>query len=118
MGAVVVIIAILIVNLSKSKTSFGLALVCPLLAWATIRLRNVTRISPAIILLVIPLCYAVFSPAFKIGILERVSWYLYNDYSLTGRTAIWDFVQYEVGQKATARLGIPIFLAGAGTAAP
>ena len=109
LGAVVVILAILIVNLSKSKTSFGLALVCPLLAWVTIRVRNVTRVSPALILLVIPLCYAVFSPAFKIGILERVSWYLYNDYSLTGRTAIWDFVQYEVGRRPLLGWGYQSF---------
>ena len=99
MGIIVVVIAILLVNLSHSKTSFGLALICPLLAWLTLLVRKVTRISPAIILLAIPLCYFVLSIAFNINLFERISWYLYHDYSLTGRTAIWDFAQHEIGRR-------------------
>ena len=57
LGIIVVVIAILLVFLSHSKTAFGLALICPLLAWLTLLVRKVTRISPAIILLTIPLCY-------------------------------------------------------------
>src|SRR5208282_5475487 len=79
LGAIVVVMAILLVIVSNSKTAFGLALVCPLLAWLTLLVRKATRISPAIILLTIPLSYAVLSIASNVNIMERLSWMLYHD---------------------------------------
>jgi len=98
LGAIVVVMAILLVIVSNSKTAFGLALVCPLLAWLTLLVRKATRISPAIILLTIPLSYAVLSIASNVNIMERLSWMLYHDSTLTGRTIIWDFANYEIGR--------------------
>jgi exopolysaccharide production protein ExoQ len=98
-GVIIAAVAILIVNLSQSKTSFGLALISPLIAWLTLRLRKITHISPAIILLIIPLCYVALSFGSSLSMMQRISWYIYHDYTLTGRTTIWDFAQYEIGRR-------------------
>jgi len=113
-GIVVVIIAALLLFLSNSKTAFGLALICPLLAGLTLFVRKVTRSSPAIILLSIPLCYLVLSSISNFGI-ERISYMLYGDSSLTGRTVIWDFANYEISRRPLLGWGYQSFwLAGPG----
>ena len=61
LGIIVVVIATVLVFLSDSKTALGLALIAPLLGGLTLIARKKTRISPAIILLSIPFCYAVLS---------------------------------------------------------
>jgi len=61
LGIIVIVVAILLVFLSDSKTALGLAIICPVLAGLTLIIRKVTRISPAIILLCLPLCYIVLS---------------------------------------------------------
>lgn len=95
-AAVLALTAISLIWLSDSKTAFGLALVCPLLAALTLLVRKVTRLSPALILLSIPLCYALASSLSKSDIVGRISYILYHDSTLTGRTIIWEFAQTEV----------------------
>jgi O-antigen ligase len=114
LGIVIVVIAVLLLFLSNSKTAFGLALICPLVAALTLILRKVTRISPAIILLSIPLCYLLLSSVSNFGI-ERISYMLYGDSSLTGRTVIWDFANYEIARRPLQGWGYQSFwLAGPG----
>ena len=105
---VVVVVAILLVYLSNSKTAFGLALVCPFLAAFTLIVRKVTRISPAIILLSIPLCYTLLSSVSNFN-MSRLSYILYGDSSLTGRTVIWDFAQSEIERSPLVGWGYQSF---------
>jgi O-antigen ligase len=107
-GVIVISIAILLVYLSNSKTAFGLAFVCPFLAGVTLLIRKLTRISPALILLSIPFCYVLLSTVsnFNMG---RISYMLYGDSSLTGRTIIWDFAQYEIGRSPLLGWGYQSF---------
>jgi exopolysaccharide production protein ExoQ len=107
-GVVVAVLAICLVYLSDSKTALGLALVVPFLAWFTLIVRNVTRISPAIILLCFPLCYAVVSSVSHFN-MNRVSYMLYGDSTLTGRTVIWDFVQSEIDRRPLVGWGYQSF---------
>src|SRR5205085_74576 len=112
LGTAVVAIAALLLYLSDSKTAFGLALICPFLAGLTLIARKITRISPAIILLSIPLCYALLSSVSNFNI-ERISYMLYGDSSLTGRTIIWDFANYEIERRPLLGWGYQSFwLAG------
>ena len=99
LAVIVLVLAIVIVNLSQSKTSFGLALISPLIAWLTLRVRKATHFSPSMILLTIPICYVALSFFSSLSMMERISWYMYHDYTLTGRTAIWDFAQSEIGRR-------------------
>jgi O-antigen ligase len=97
-GVVIAVIATSLLLWSNSKTAFGLALVCPLLAGVVLIIRKATRISPAIILLSIPLCYFVVSTltGFDMG---HVSYMLYGDPTFTGRLGIWSFALHEIANR-------------------
>jgi exopolysaccharide production protein ExoQ len=108
LGIIVVVIATLLVFLSNSKTALGLAFISPLLAGLTLITRKITRISPAIILLSIPFCYAVLSSVSNFN-MDRVSYMLYGDSTFTGRTIIWDFAQHEIERRPLLGWGYQSF---------
>lgn len=89
-----------------------MALLAPLLAGLTLMIANRLRISPAIVLLPIPLCYAILSAIID-NFINRISWILYNNYTLTGRTLIWDFANFEIARRPLFGWGYQSFwLAG------
>jgi exopolysaccharide production protein ExoQ len=108
LGIVVVVIATLLLFLSNSKTAFGLALFVPLLARLTLVTGKIMRISPAIVLLSIPFCYAVLSSVSHFN-MDRLSYILYGDSTLTGRTIIWEFAQYEIARRPLLGWGYQSF---------
>jgi exopolysaccharide production protein ExoQ len=108
LGVIFAAISVLLVFLSQSKTAFGLALISPLFAASTLALRKVTRISPAIILLSIPFCFVLLSHVSNFNF-ERISYILYGDSSLTGRTVIWDFANSEIARKPVFGWGYQSF---------
>lgn len=109
LGIVVAALAIVLVFLSDSKTALGLIILSPLLAQLTLTVRKITRISPAIILLSLPFCYTIISMLSHVDLMNRMAYYLYHDSTLTGRTIIWDFVQYEIGQRPLLGWGYQSF---------
>ena len=98
LSIVVMAVAIWLMLVSKSKGALGLALVAPLLAGVTLMIGRGMRISPAIVLSPIPICYAIVS-GIAGNLVNRLSWYLYGNYTLSGRTVIWDFANYEIGRR-------------------
>jgi exopolysaccharide production protein ExoQ len=108
MGIVVGIISILLLYLSNSKTAFGLALICPFLAGFALIARKMMRVSPAMIILSIPLTYILLSSVSNFNI-NRISYILYGDSTLTGRTIIWDFAQYEIARSPLLGWGYQSF---------
>jgi exopolysaccharide production protein ExoQ len=108
-GAIVVAgIAIYLMIASQSKGSLGLALLAPFLAGFTLIGAKRMRVSPAVILLPIPFCYAVLSFIFG-DLINRISWHIYGNYTLSGRTIIWDFVNYEIAQRPLLGWGYQSF---------
>jgi exopolysaccharide production protein ExoQ len=107
-ATIVVVIGTVLVFLSNSKTALGLALIAPLLAGLTLITSKKMRISPAIILLSIPLCYAVSSYVYP-DLLNRLSYMLYGDATFTGRAIIWDFVQSEIARSPLVGWGYQSF---------
>ena len=99
LGSIVVTAAASLVILSNSKTALGLAIFAPFLAGVTLFISRTIRVSPAIVLLSIPLSYAVFSNLSSTDIFGRISYILYGDSTLTGRTIIWDFAKYEIARR-------------------
>jgi exopolysaccharide production protein ExoQ len=97
-GIVIVAIATALLILSNSKTSMGIAVVAPMLAALTLFIKRTTRISPAIVLLSIPICFAVFSSVTGFSI-NRLSNILFGDPTFTGRTVIWDFADIEIARR-------------------
>ncbi len=107
-GIVVVVIAVVLLLVSDSKTALGLSFVVPFLAGFTLIAAKKVRISPAIILLSIPFFYIVLSSISNFNT-NRLSYILYGDSTLTGRTVIWDFVQYEIGRRPLLGWGYQSF---------
>jgi exopolysaccharide production protein ExoQ len=97
-GFIIAVIAIILLFLSSCKTALGLALISPFLAAFALITRKITRLSPAIILLSIPLCYILLSSVSNFN-MNRISYILYGDSTLTGRTIIWDFAQSEIDRR-------------------
>jgi exopolysaccharide production protein ExoQ len=98
LGLIIIAVSVYLVFLSHSKTAFALALVCPLLAWIILFIRKITRVSPAIVVLSIIIFYLLLSKLSAYDIMGRISYILYNDSTLTGRTIIWDYVGGEISR--------------------
>ena len=107
-GAVVLVLAAALVYLSDSKTALGLATASPILAWLTLVVRKATRLSPAIILMVLPLSYFAVSSVSHVN-LNYLAYIIYGDSTLTGRTLIWDFATYEIGRRPILGWGYQSF---------
>ena len=111
-GIIVAIVSVAILILSNSKTSMGLAVLAPLAAGVTLLLRRKTRISPAIILLSIPVGFYIFSSVTGFTA-YRLSNILYGDPTFTGRSVIWEFVKTEIDHRPLLGWGYQSFwLAG------
>jgi O-antigen ligase len=107
-GIVVAIIAGWLLFVANSKTSIGLAFIAPLLAGIVLIIRKFTRISPAMLLLSIPACYAILSRVSGFN-MNRVSSIIYGDPTFTGRTIIWDFADYMVQRRPVLGWGYQSF---------
>jgi len=98
LGVSVAVVAICVMIVSQSKGALGLALLTPLLAGLTLIAGKVIRISPAIVLLPIVIGYEVLSRLLG-NLTGRISYYLYGNYTMSGRANIWEFVHYESVRK-------------------
>ena len=107
-GILVAVISIALLVLSNSKTSMGLALLAPGLAGVTMLVRRYTRLSPAIILLSIPVGWFVLSTITGVTI-YRLSNILYGDPTFTGRSIIWEFVKSEINHRPLLGWGYQSF---------
>jgi exopolysaccharide production protein ExoQ len=108
LGIIVLVSGTYLMVLSESKGSLGLALVAPFLAGLTLIVGKRMHISPAIVLLPIPCCYAVLS-SISSNLINRISYLVYGNYTLTGRTVIWDFVHYEIARRPLLGWGYQSF---------
>jgi len=108
LGIVMIGIAIFLVFASDSKTAFGLAIVTPFLAGFTLIAAKKMRLSPAVILLTIPFFYAALSSVSNFNV-NRLSYILYGDSTLTGRTIIWDFASAEIARRPLLGWGYQSF---------
>jgi exopolysaccharide production protein ExoQ len=79
---------------SESKSALADALVAMVFSWLTLLLCKKTRLTPAMIVAaVVGLSLLVHNP------IERLGYLLYGDSTLTGRTAIWAFAEYQISRK-------------------
>jgi O-antigen ligase len=108
-GIIVAAVAIWLVFPSHSKGSLAVAIIAPSLAGLTLIVAKKMPISPAIVLLPIPLCFEVLSQIPGVDIINRISWYLYGNYTLSGRTVIWEFVRYEQARRPLLGWGFGSF---------
>jgi O-antigen ligase len=86
----------------------GLTVLAPGLAAATLLIRRKTRLSPAIILLSIPVGWYVFSTITGVTV-YRLSNILYGDPTFTGRSVIWEFIKTEIAHRPLLGWGYQSF---------
>ena len=79
---------------SQSKSALAFALVAVVCSWLTLLLCKKTRLTPAFIVAAV-----VVASMFVSNPIERIGYSLYGDPTLTGRTGIWDFVNYQISHK-------------------
>jgi O-antigen ligase len=108
LGIITCFIAIYLVFPSHSKGSFGIALIAPTFAGLALIASKTMRISPATVLVSISFCYAVLAGV-RDHLINRISYHLYGNYTLSGRTFIWDFVNYEIARKPLFGWGFQSF---------
>jgi exopolysaccharide production protein ExoQ len=97
-GLIVVVISIYLIIVSESKGSLGCAILAAILAALVLFVGKKTRVSPPIVLLPLLICYAVLSQMVG-NLISRISWYIYGNYTLSGRIDIWDFVNFEIAKR-------------------
>jgi len=101
LGMIVVVIAVIVLYLTNSKTSIGFAFVAAFLAGFTLMTRKMMRISPAIVVFIIVTLLVFFR--------DRVGWLVFQDQTFSARTIIWDFVFYEIGRRPLLGWGYQSF---------
>src|SRR6185436_5032149 len=74
----------------------------------TLFIKRTTRISPAVVLLSIPIGFALFSSVSGFTV-NRLSNILFGDPTFTGRTVIWDFVDTEIARRPLIGWGYQSF---------
>ena len=108
LAIVVAGIAITLLFMSNSKTSIGLAFSVPFLAGLTLIIARTTGISPAYLLMSIPISFIVLSTLTGFSV-NRLSFMLYGDSTFTGRSIIWDFVNLEIARRPILGWGYQSF---------
>jgi O-antigen ligase len=98
LGAIVVFASVAVLYISHSKTSLAVALFAPVFAWGMLMIRKATRISPAAIISVLMIIYFVLS-TLSVFDLYRLSFWIYGDATLSGRTLIWDFTLWQIAHR-------------------
>ena len=91
--------AVFLVFASESKGSLVFMLVAPCVAGVALVISGKLRVSALLVLLAIPATYIAASMVSSTNLVNRISYMIYGDSTLTGRTVIWDFIYREIAQR-------------------
>jgi O-antigen ligase len=79
---------------SQSKSTLALSLIAIPGSWLTLVVCKKTRLTPAYVVAAF-----VVAAMFVSNPIERIGYRLYGDATLTGRTGIWGFIEYQISHK-------------------
>jgi len=97
LAIIVILASVWVVVVSGSKGSLAFALAAPCLAALTLLISSKLRVPMVAVLAAIPAFYVVASKFYSNDLTGRISYMLYGDSTLTGRTTIWDFAYSQMG---------------------
>jgi exopolysaccharide production protein ExoQ len=80
---------------SGSKSALAFAIVALVAAWLMLMVCKITRLTPAFIVAAV-----VVVSMFVSNPIERLGYRMYGDATLTGRTGIWGFIEYQTAHRA------------------
>jgi len=98
LGLIVLVTGTYLIFAGQSKAALGCVVLAVILARLVLFIGKKMRVSPAIVLLPLPICYAVLSRIVG-NLVNRISWQVYHNYNLSARTDIWDFVNFEIAKR-------------------
>jgi exopolysaccharide production protein ExoQ len=99
LGLIIVVTSIYLIYVSESKGSLACAVLAAIVATLVVFVGKKTRFSFARVLLPLPICYYVLSQIAG-NLINRISWYIYGNYTLSARTLIWDVVNFEIAKRS------------------
>jgi O-antigen ligase len=108
LGLIVVVTGVYLIFAANSKAALGCVVLAAILAKLVLFVGKKTRVSPLIVLLPLPICYAVLSRIVG-NLVNRISWYTFHNYDLSARTVIWDFVNSEIAKRTLLGWGYRSF---------
>jgi hypothetical protein len=79
---------------SVSKSALAFAIIALVAAWLILMVCKLTRLTPAFIVAAI-----VVVSMFVSNPIERLGYRMYGDATLTGRTGIWGFIDYQISHR-------------------
>jgi O-antigen ligase len=94
LGAFVICTGFWLVVESQSKSALAYSIVALAGSWLILLLCKKTRLTPAFFVIAIVVAFMFVSNP-----IERIGYRLYGDSSLTGRTEIWAFINYQISLK-------------------
>jgi O-antigen ligase len=97
LGLIIIVTSIYLVAASESKGSLGCAILAAILAIIVLFAARNLRVSASVVLLPPLISYAVLSQVVG-NLINRISWYIYGNYTLSGRAFIWYFVNSEIAK--------------------
>lgn len=98
LGFIIVVTGAYLIFAANSKAALGCVLLAAILSKLLFFISKKTGVGPAIVLLAALICYGVLSRILG-NLIGRISWYLFHNYDLSGRTYIWDFVNIEIAKR-------------------
>jgi exopolysaccharide production protein ExoQ len=98
LGLIVVVTGTYLIFAAHSKAALGCVVIAAILAKLVLFIGKKMRVSPLIVLLPVPICYAILSRTVG-NLVDRISWHIFHNYDLSGRTVIWDFVNREIAKR-------------------
>ncbi len=108
LSVIVIMISTWLLFASKSKGSLAITISAISLASIALLIHRLARMSLALILSVVPLTYFMLSLVIN-NLVNKLSYFFYNNPSLTGRTYIWDFVNLEISRRPALGWGFQSF---------
>jgi O-antigen ligase len=79
---------------SVSKSALAFAIIALVAAWLILMVCKLTRLTPAFVVAAI-----VVVSMFVSNPIERLGYRMYGDATLTGRTGIWGFIDYQISHR-------------------
>jgi exopolysaccharide production protein ExoQ len=79
---------------SESKSALAFAIIALVASWLMLMVCKRTRLTPAFIVAAV-----VVASMFVSNPIERLGYRLYGDATLTGRTGIWSFIDYQISHR-------------------
>lgn len=93
-GLIAIGLGLWLVLESQSKSTLALSLMAIPCSWVMLVVCKKTRLTPAYIVAAF-----VVASMFVSNPIERMGYRLYGDATLTGRTGIWGFIEYQISHK-------------------